>query len=157
MARILSIAAIALGFMLGGTPALAQDKSKGTAKEATAMVQSAVAHIKKVGREKAFADFDNPKGAFTDRDLYIVVYDLKGKVLAHGANAKMIGKDLIDLRDVDGKYFVKERVEMMGKSPDAKGWQDYKFMNPTSSQIEPKTMYLQRYEDLIVGCGIYKG
>ena len=157
MARILSIAAIALGLMLGGTQAHAQDKSKGSAKEATAMVQNAIAHIKKVGRDKAFADFDNSKGAFVDRDLYIVVYDLKGKVLAHGANAKMIGKDLIDLRDVDGKYFVKERVEMMTKSPDAKGWQDYKFMNPTSSQIEPKSMYLQRYEDLIVGCGIYKG
>ncbi len=156
MARILSIAAAALALMLGGTGALAQDKSKGTAKEATAMVQNAIAHIKKVGREKAFADFDNSKGAFVDRDLYIVIYDLKGKVLAHGANAKMIGKDLIDLRDVDGKYFVKERVEMMSKSPDAKGWQDYKFMNPTSSQIEPKSMYLQRYEDLIVGCGIYK-
>jgi cytochrome c len=157
MARILSIAALALTFIFGSTAALAQDKSKGTAKEATAMVQNAIAHIKKVGREKAYADFDNPKGGFVDRDLYIVVYDLKGKVLAHGANAKMIGKDLIDLRDVDGKYFVRERVEMMSKSPDAKGWQDYKFMNPTTSTIEPKQMYLQRFEDVIVGCGIYKG
>lgn len=156
MARILSIAAIALAFFLGTSPAVAQDKSKGSAKEATAMVQNAIAHIKKVGREKAFADFDNAKGAFVDRDLYIVVYDLKGKVLAHGANPKMIGKDLIDLRDVDGKYFVKERVEMMSKSADAKSWQDYKFMNPTTNQIEPKSMYLQRFEDVIVGCGIYK-
>jgi signal transduction histidine kinase len=155
MARVLSIVAVALAVILGVTSAAADDK-KGTAKEATAMVQNAIAHIKKVGREKAFADFDNSKGSFVDRDLYIVVYDLKGKVLAHGANAKMIGKDLIDIRDVDGKYFVKERVEMMSKSADAKGWQDYKFMNPTTSQIEPKQMYLQRFEDLIVGCGIYK-
>jgi signal transduction histidine kinase len=155
MARILSVAALALAFILGSTATFAEDK-KGTAKEATAMVQNAIAHIKKAGREKAFADFDNPKGGFVDRDLYIVVYDLKGKVLAHGANAKMIGKDLIDLRDVDGKYFVRERVEMMSKSANATGWQDYKFMNPTTSQIEPKQMYLQRYEDLIVGCGIYK-
>jgi signal transduction histidine kinase len=145
-----------LGLVLGLSSAAAEEK-KGTAAEATAMVQKAIAHIKKIGREKAFADFDNPKGGFVDRDLYIVVYDLKGKVLAHGANPKMIGKDLIDLRDNDGKYFVKERVEMMSKGPDAKGWQDYKFMNPTTSQIEPKSMYLQRYEDLIVGCGIYKG
>ena len=76
--------------------------------------------------------------------------------LAHGANEKMIGKDVIELRDNDGKFFVKERVEMMSKGPEAKGWQDYKFMNPVSRQIEPKSMYLQRYEDLIVGCGIYK-
>jgi cytochrome c len=155
MTRYLSIAFAALCIALGGAGALAQEK-KGTAAEATAMVQKAIAHIKKVGREKAFADFDNKQGAFTDRDLYVVVYDIRGKVLAHGANEKLIGKDLIDLRDNDGKFFVKERVEMMSKGPDAKGWQDYKFMNPVSRQIEPKSMYLQRYEDLIVGCGIYK-
>ena len=30
-------------------------------------------------------------------------------------------------------------------------------MNPVTRQIEPKSMYIHRYEDLIVGCGIYKG
>jgi len=155
MTRIITaaFAALVLAF---GLSAAAQDK-KGTAAEATAMVDKAVAHIKKVGREKAFADFSSKKAPWVDRDLYIVVYDMKGKVLAHGSNEKMIGKDMIDLRDNDGKYFVKERVEMMSKGPTAKGWQDYKFMNPVSRAIEPKSMYLQRYEDLIVGCGIYKG
>ena len=156
MVRQLSVvlAAFLLAFAV---PATAQKAdSKGTAAEATAMVDKAIAHIKKAGREKAFADFNNKSGPFTDRDLYVVVYDMKGKVLAHGANDKMVGKDVIDLRDNDGKYFVKERVEMMSKGPDAKGWQDYKFMNPVSKQIEPKQMYLRRYEDLIVGCGIYK-
>jgi signal transduction histidine kinase len=139
-------------------PAVAAEKGKqGTAAEATAMVDKAIAHIKKVGREKAFADFNNKNGPFTDRDLYVVVYDLKGKVLAHGANEKMIGKDVIDLRDSDGKYFVRERVEMMSKGPDAKGWQDYKFMNPVSRMIEQKSMFIHRFEDIIVGCGIYKG
>ena len=152
LSAVLAVFVLALGI-----PAAAQKQDKkGTAAEATAMVEKAIAHIKKVGREKAFADFNNKGGAFTDRDLYVVVYDMKGKVLAHGANDKMIGKDVMDLRDNDGKYFVKERVEMMSKGPDAKGWQDYKFMNPVSRQIEPKSMYLRRYEDLIVGCGIYK-
>ena len=155
MKRCFALLVAALMLALGATSAAAQDK-KGTAAEATAMVDKAIAHIKKVGREKAFADFDNSKGAFTDRDLYVVVYDMKGKVLAHGANPKMIGKDVIDLRDSDGKYFVKERVEMMSKGPNANGWQDYKFMNPVSRQIEPKSMYLQRFEDVMVGCGIYK-
>jgi len=155
MKRLLTAACAALALAIA-LPAAAQDKSKGTAAEATAMVQKAIAHLKKAGREKAFADFNNKTGPFTDRDLYVVVYDLKGKVLAHGANEKLIGKDLIELRDNDGKYFVKERVEMMSKSPDAKGWQDYKFMNPVTRAIEPKSMYLQRYEDMIVGTGIYK-
>ena len=155
MTRILSIlaACFALGVAL---PAAAQDKSKGTAAEAQAMVAKAIAEIKKSGRDKAFAEISDKKGRFVDRDLYVVVYDMKGKVLAHGSNDKMIGKDVIDLRDNDGKFFVKERVEMMSKGPEAKGWQDYKFMNPVSRQIEPKSMYLQRFEDLIVGCGIYK-
>jgi cytochrome c len=155
MTRLLSVlaATLLLGF---GPTAAAQDKSKGTAAEATAMVQKAIAHMKKVGRDKAFADFNSKKAPWVDRDLYVVVYDMKGKVLAHGANEKMVGKDVIELRDNDGKFFVKERVEMMSKGPEAKGWQDYKFMNPVSRAIEPKSMYLQRFEDVIVGCGIYK-
>ncbi|MBL0140841.1 MAG: cache domain-containing protein [Betaproteobacteria bacterium] len=155
MNRIASIFLAGLFAFLGAMPATAQEK-KGTAAEATAMVDKAIAYIKKNGRDKAFAEFNNRKGQFTDRDLYVVVYDLKGKVLSHGANAKMIGRDVIDLRDNDGKYFVRERVEMMSKSPNAKGWQDYKFMNPVTNQIEPKSMFLQRYEDIMVGCGIYK-
>ncbi len=155
MKRFISAAFAATLLLLAAAPAQAQDKSKGTAAEATVMVDKAIAHIKKVGKDKAFADFNSKTGGYTDRDLYVVVYDTKGKVLAHGANDKMIGKDVIDLRDNDGKYFVKERVEMMAK-PGAKGWQDYKFMNPVTRAIEPKSMYLVRYEDMIVGCGIYK-
>lgn len=151
-----SMALAALLLAVGAAPATAQDKSKGTRAEASAMVDKAIAFLKKNGRDKAFVEFNNPKGQFTDRDLYVVVYDMRGKVLSHGANAKMIDKDLIDLRDVDGKYFVRERVEMMSKGPGATGWQDYKFMNPVSKAIEPKQMYLARHEDLIVGCGAYK-
>ena len=156
MTRILSIFAAALCLAFAGFQAQAAE-NHGTAAEAQAMVQKAISAIKKEGREKAFAQIDDRKGPFVDRDLYVVVYDMKGKVLAHGSNAKMVGKDMIELRDNDGKYFVKERVEMMSKGADAKGWQDYKFMNPVSRAIEPKQMYLQRFEDLIVGCGIYKG
>ena len=156
MKRAFSAVFAALILACGMQAALAQDKSKGTREEAVAMVDKAIAHIRKVGRDKAFADFNNKNGPFTDRDLYVVVYDVKGKVLSHGANEKMIGKDVIDLRDVDGKYFVRERVEMMSKGPNAKGWQDYKFMNPVNKKVEPKQMYLHRLDDMIVGCGVYK-
>jgi hypothetical protein len=125
----------------------------GTKDEATAMVKKAIGFLKTNGVDKAYAEISNPKGQFIDRDLYVVVYDMNGKCLAHGANAKMIGRDLIDNKDVDGKEFVKERVEMMKKQ--ASGWQDYKFRNPTTNQIEPKSMYIERVNDVIVGCGIY--
>ena len=156
MTRILSIAALALCLhaWLHGHARAGQVQGHGQGSHGHGPDRHR-AHQESRTRE-GLADFDNPKGGFVDRDLYIVVYDLKGKVLAHGANPKLIGKDLIDLRDVDGKYFVRERVEMMSKSPDAKGWQDYKFMNPDLEPDRAQAMYLQRFEDVIVGCGIYK-
>jgi len=125
-----------------------------TKDEAVAMVKKAVAFIGQQGADKAYAEFGNKGGQFTDRDLYVVVYGLDGKVLAHGANAKLIGKDLIDAQDVDGKYYVKERTELARKQ--ANFWQDYKFVNPVSKKIEPKQMYCQRLAETAVCSGIYK-
>ncbi|MBX3625169.1 MAG: cache domain-containing protein [Rhizobacter sp.] len=125
-----------------------------TAAEATAMVKKGVAFIKANGKDKGYAEISNKAGQFNDRDLYLVVYGLDGTVHAHGANEKMIGKNLIDLKDVDGKAFVKERVELA----QAKGtfWQDYKFTNPVTKKIEPKSMYCEKLNDAVVCGGIYK-
>jgi signal transduction histidine kinase len=79
---------------------------------------------------------------------------MKGFCLAHGANSVMIGKDLMAVRDSDGKLFVKERTELaITKSS---FWQDYKFVNPTTKKIEPKSMYMEVVDGMLVGCGIYK-
>ena len=141
-----------LSLVLGTGVALAQ--SHATDKEATAMVKKGVAFIKANGKDKGHAEISNKSGQFIDRDLYLVVYGLDGTVHAHGANEKMIGKNLIDLKDVDGKAFVKERVEL-AKS---KGtfWQDYKFTNPVTKKIEPKAMYCEKLDEAVVCGGIYK-
>jgi hypothetical protein len=139
---------------LGGFPGFVLSGEVGTPAEAEAMVKKAVEFIKGNGKDRAFAEFTGQKGGFVDRDLYITVYDLNGKCLAHGANAKMVGKDLIGLTDPDGKAFVKERMEM-AKNKD-KFWQDYKFTNPVSKKIEPKSMYCEKFGDVIVACGVYK-
>ena len=81
-----------------------------TKEEAIAMVKRAVVLIKDQGPDKAYAEFTNKGGQFRDRDLYITVLDLDGKVLAHGQREDLIGKGLIDVKDSDGKLFVKERV-----------------------------------------------
>jgi cytochrome c len=126
----------------------------GTAAEAEAMVRKAIQLIKTEGKEKAFAAFCDPKGKFVDRDLYITVYDFNGNCLAHGANSKMIGKNFMNVKDPDGVPYMKERVEMAKTK--GKGWQNYKFANPLSKKIEPKAMYIERFGDIIVACGIYK-
>ena len=126
----------------------------GTAAEAEALVKKAIQVVKAEGKEKAFAEINNPKGKFVDRDLYIFVYDMDGKCVAHGFNQKMIGKELIEIKDSDGKLYVKERVEIAKTK--GKGWQDYKFTDPITKKIEPKSAYVERVENLIVGCGVYK-
>jgi signal transduction histidine kinase len=141
-------------FVTGLLSLPAQAQNKATAAEATAMVKKGVAFIKANGKEKGYAEISNKAGQFIKDDLYLVVYGLDGMVHAHGANEKMIGKNLIGLKDVDGKEFVKDRVEL-AKS---KGtfWQDYKFTNPTTKKIEPKSMYCEKLDDVAVCGGIYK-
>jgi len=122
--------------------------------EAIAMVRKGVAYINSNGKDKGYAEITNKKGQFIDRDLYLVVYGLDGTVRAHGANEKQIGRNLIDLKDIDGKLFVKERVELAQKQ--ASFWQEYKFTDPVTRKIEPKRMYCERLDDTVVCGGIYK-
>lgn len=152
MKKIITVVCLAIFMVAVSHVAFAAEF--GTPAEAETMVKKAVAEIKANGKDKAFAEFNNQKGKFTDRDLYITVYDMTGKCLSHGANPKMIGKDLIDLRDPDGKFFVKERIEIAKAK--GSGWQDYKFNNPVTKKIEPKTMYFEKAGDIIVACGAYK-
>jgi cytochrome c len=123
------------------------------AKEAEAMVKKGVAYIKAHGKEKAYAEITGKQSQFRDRDLYLVVYGLDGKVWAHGANEKMVGKVLIDLKDVDGKEFVKERAELAKTKTNF--WQEYKFTDPVTRKVEPKSMYCERLDDTVVCGGIY--
>jgi len=144
-----------LSMSLAGVALAAPPKAEfGTAKEAEAMVAKAVAHAEKVGAAKAYQDFTRKVAPFADRDLYVVVYDLKGKVLAHGQNPKMVGKELIDLLDPDGKAFVKERVEL-GKIKNS-FWHDYKWTDPITKKPLAKSTYCQKHDSVLFCAGIYK-
>jgi cytochrome c len=145
---------IAVMALLAGTTLALAAAPHATKDEAVAMVNKAVAAIKAEGVDKAYAEISTKGGKFSHLDLYIVVYGLDGKVLAHGANQKLIGKQMIDAQDVDGKYYIRERVAMAQKQPSF--WQDYKFVNPVTKKIEPKTMYCRRLDETLVCAGVYK-
>jgi signal transduction histidine kinase len=139
--------------LLPALPPAANAAEFATKPEAEAMVAKALKYWKANGNDKTYAEIGKKDGQFTDRDLYVVIYGLDGTVRAHGANPKMIGKNLMEIRDVDGKFFVKERVEMAKKKQPF--WQDYKFTNPTSGKIEPKTMYCDPEDDMVMCAGVY--
>lgn len=145
---------LGLALVAGVMHGQAQAADTASPAEAIAMVKKAGEYLKANGKEKAFAEFSNPKGSFKDRDLYIMVYDMNGINYAHGANPKLIGKNLIDIKDADGAYIVKSFVDVAkGKG---KGWVDYKWPNPVSKAIEAKSTYVEKHDDVLIGAGIYK-
>ena len=122
------ISALAATLVFIGAAAMAADGANKD--DAIAMVKKAVAFVKEQSPEKAYPEFTNKDAKFIDRDLYVVVYQL------------------------DGKLFVKERIEMAAKQPSF--WQDYKFVNPVTKKVEPKEMYCERLDNTAVCAGIYK-
>jgi cytochrome c len=142
----LLIVALTAGFAFG--------QAKGTPKEAQALLAKAVEFYKANGQAKAFAAFNDAKGKFVDRDLYIYVSDMNAKILAHGTNAALIGKTIIDLKDSDGKAFMKELVDKAKASNS--GSIDYKWTNPTTKKVEAKTAFFQKVGDVILVSGAYK-
>lgn len=126
----------------------------GTAEEAQALVKKAVAHIQSVGPEKAYADFTTKKPDFVDRDLYIFVISSKGITLAHGSNDKLVGKDMLELKDLDGKAFIREIVE---KAKTQNNYSvDYKFTDPVTKKILPKILFCEKLNETAVCSGFYK-
>ncbi|MGZ5040789.1 MAG: cache domain-containing protein, partial [Usitatibacter sp.] len=145
------LAAVALVLIAVSTNAQAVDRA--TVPEAEAMVKKAVEYYKKHGRAAALAEFSKVDGKFVDRDLYVTVYALDGQCLSH-INKVVIGKNMWEQRDIDGKYFTRERLEAAKTQPS--GWQEFKYFNPLTKKIEPKRQYWQRYDDLVFAVGAYK-
>ena len=144
---------LAFASLFALAPAGAADK--GTQDEAVAMVTKAVALVKAKGREAALAEFNNPKGAFVDRDLYIFVIDKDGVTLANGVNGRLIGKNVMQLKDAEGVYFIKKFIEIGDTK--GKGWgPEYKWSNTVTHAMETKQSYVEKVDNLYIGCGVYK-
>lgn len=153
MQKLLKLISLASCVLALHVPALAAD-GKGSADEAISLVKKAADFVKANGTKKAYATFNDPAGPFKDRDLYVFVFDFNGKVLAHGANPKLIDKDLSKLKDADDKLFVKDMIDVAKAK--GKGWIDYKWPNPVTKAIEAKSTYVEKMDDVFIGCGVYK-
>jgi cytochrome c len=123
--------------------------------DAIAMVDKGLAYIKKNGTEALIKEINNKNPEFIKGDLYLYVRSLEGPILAHPINPKLLGKNMLELPDANGKYYRKEIVELAKTK--GKGWVDYLYNNPVSKEIEKKTTYLVRSGDVILEAGIYKG
>jgi cytochrome c len=122
--------------------------------EAKEWVQKAIDFYKKTGKAIAMAEFTNPKGPFIENEMYVFVLNLKGTMLAHGVNEKYIGQDFIDVKDSDGRSFIREIVEVGNTK--GSGFVDYKWYNPVTKEDLQKHVYFEKVDDVIICSGVYK-
>ena len=131
-------------------PALAAER--GTAEEAQALVEKAIARYKEVGAEKTFAEINTPGGPFVDRDLYVSVVGPDGKIIAHGGDKSRIGKSLVGNVDQDGKAFGDEVIAATAEGK----WVEYKWLNYMTKKFERKKSFVKKVDGYVFGSGYYK-
>ena len=136
--------------MLWAIPALAQHA---TPEQAHALLDRAVATVQKDGPEKAFAEFDAPAAGFVAGELYVFVLDLQGVYHASGANPRLVGTNVYDVTDVEGKPLFREMIARAKSS--GHGEVDYVWLDRSDNKVERKRSLVQRVGDYVVGVGYY--
>lgn len=126
--------------------------------QAENLVKHAVAYAKQNSMEKLIEQTNQGDGRFhvgSGSQLYIFIYDQAGVCKAIGFNTlQFVGVNRFDVKDPDGKYFLREMIKMAKTK--GNGWVDYKYPNPQNNKVEQKTSYVELVDGLIVGAGVYK-
>jgi len=126
---------------------------QGTADEAFALVQKAVALYQQVGQRALAAITTDAQHLYADKDMYVFAFNREGQYLAFGGNAEKLKVNLFNLPGLDGRQLVQDAFAL----PAEGGWVDYSIINPVSQKVEHKTSYIEAVaENLVIGCGIYK-
>jgi TRAP-type uncharacterized transport system substrate-binding protein len=128
----------------------------GSREEAVALVKRTIALIKQEGVEPIAKAVNDKDARFRDRDLYVYISDLRvpGLLIAHATNINLVGKNTIDLKDQNGKYFVRELNEVA--KTQGSGWVDYRWANADKTEFADKTAYVERTGNYYVAVGVYK-
>ncbi|HJW10613.1 MAG TPA: cache domain-containing protein, partial [Albitalea sp.] len=123
---------------------------------AKALAERANEYVKKVGPEQAFKDFTTDKAKWNPKDMYVFAGDMNATVVAHGQSEKFLGKNLMELKDQNGKAFVKEFIDVAKTK--GSGWVEYDWINPQTKKVEPKVSYVLKLSsfDGIVIVGVYR-
>jgi signal transduction histidine kinase len=145
LSRVGACAVALLVFTLAATAA-----ERATPQEAQALLDKAVKAIQ-ADEAKALAAFNDPKGGYQDRELYVFCSGPDGKTTAH-RDAKMIGGDTADIKTPDGRMVGKEIAELGKKGG---GRIEYQWPNPVTSKVETKVSYIKKAGNQLCGVGAY--
>ena len=107
--------------------------------------------------ENAFAEFRKKDSEWFRGDVYVFVDDMEGKNLCHPVKPDLEGKSLLDMKDANGKEFVREMIELL-KTKDA-GWVEYAWTKPGATTPSKKLGYVKKAKlgdkPVLVGSGLY--
>ncbi|HYD74640.1 methyl-accepting chemotaxis protein [Ramlibacter sp.] len=118
------------------------------------IVKAAAEHLRKVGPKRAFKDFNDPEGRFGKGEHYVFVLGMHGERLAYAPDLAKVGTNGLELRDEEGRYYCRDIIAV-GRDHGS-GWTDFKILNPRTGRVEPKSVYVERVDDVVLGSGIYK-
>jgi len=124
------------------------------AQKAVDLVKKAAEFMSVYGKETCMNELKKKNGRFCKGEMFVIAYDTSGTMMAHPKNHKLIGVNLIDVPDVDGKMFRKEMI-MIAKNKGS-GWIEYKYKNPEKNQIEFMAVYVHQSGDIVLCCGVNK-
>jgi len=129
-----------------------------TPAQAENIVHKAMEYAKQNGMAKLIEQTNQSDGRFhvgKGSDLYLFIYDQAGICLGMGFSPQgFVGVNRMSVKDQDGKQYIREFI-LLAKTK-GNGWVDYKRLDPVTNKIESKTSYVELYDDLVLGCGIYK-
>jgi signal transduction histidine kinase len=75
--------------------------------------------------------------------------------LANGMEPWKRGENVLEVRDIDGKPYVRFIVARAREK--GFGWVQYKWKNPASQKVELKLTYYEVIQGAVISCGIYLG
>lgn len=120
--------------------------------DARALLAKAVAHYKDK-KDLALGAFSR-QGEFIKGELYVYVLDAQGVVLASGgSSAALIDRNVIDMKDADGKPFFREMLET-AKAQGA-GKVEYRWLNRKDGKVERKVAFFEKVGDRVLAVGYY--
>jgi methyl-accepting chemotaxis protein len=126
---------------------------QGTADEALALVQRAIAYRQQTSRDSFLRGLTDPAQGFHDRDMYVFALDAGGRYVAFGGNPAKVGTRVQDIPGIDGQGLLEAIVAQAEREP---GWVEYDITNPATGAVQTKMSYVQQIDDVYVGCGVYK-
>jgi signal transduction histidine kinase len=135
---------------------LVSAQSSGTAAEARAMLDNAVAALK-ANEATALASFnDKSNTKFHDRDLYVFCYNMSdGKFTAH-TNSAMMGTDVRALKAKDDPLGQRIFDTINKSSGGSVLTVDYNFPKPGTTEPVPKQSFVTKVGNQGCGVGYYK-